>query len=118
MNCPSCNSSDLYKKGNYTNRKGTVHKFQCKKCKKQFCDSIVYNMNHTKEEIEAALNVYDEYYRSLEEVRRVLKTKGIDITTTTLSRWITKYEFDYDMGKGLWEGEGHIVWTFVKNKEK
>jgi transposase-like protein len=91
LNCPSCNSENIIKRGIRKNKAGDIQRFYCNDCAKWFVFNLGFEkMRASPQVITSTLQLYFSG-ESLRNVHHFLKLQGVEVSHMSVYRWIKKY---------------------------
>lgn len=89
--CIFCHSENIVKNALRHNKYGNIQRYLCKSCGKRFSINIGFEkMRATPQVITSAMQLYFTG-ESLRNVQKFLKLQGIEISHTSILRWIKRY---------------------------
>lgn len=93
--CKFCSSGKIVKRGIRKLKTGKKQIYFCKNCNKRFSEGLSKKRFNFKIILNAVCS-YNQGY-SYEEVRDVINRKNkVDISTTSISRWVKEFDLGYD----------------------
>lgn len=91
VGCPGCGSMNSRKDGIRHNKSGDLQKYKCLDCGKWFSINVGFEkMKNSPQAITTAMQLYFSG-ESLRNTMKSLKFIGVEVSHTTVNRWIEKY---------------------------
>ena len=92
FNCPSCEASDIVKRGKRHNQSGTKQIYRCNKCRKAFVEPDGFErMRHKKEIIVRAIHQHQDGLSLFKTQNHLWQHDGVKVTRWTINQWTKKY---------------------------
>jgi len=89
--CIFCKSENLVRDGVRRNKNGDLQKFFCKNCHKYFTINLGFEkLKHSPQAVTTAMQLYFSG-ESLRNTQKSLKLLGVQVSHSTVYRWIDKY---------------------------
>src|SRR3989338_1199097 len=92
INCPSCASKNIIKKGLRKNKLQEIQRYRCKNCSKIFADKGIKNKTYPAKIILNAVSYYNLGCTQQQASKLISQRYKVKVPQRTISEWVNEYK--------------------------
>src|SRR3989338_6917400 len=92
INCPSCASKNIIKKGLRKNKLQEIQRYRCKNCSKIFADKGIKNKTYPAKIILNAVSYYNLGCTQQQASKLISQRYKVKVPQRTISEWVAEYK--------------------------
>ena len=92
INCPSCASKNIIKKGKRKNKLQEIQRYRCRNCSKIFADKGIKNKTYPEKIILNAVSCYNLGSPQIEVSKLISQRYKVKVPQRTISEWVAEYK--------------------------
>ncbi len=91
IKCPECNSGRIRKRGFYLNKKQTIQRYRCRRCKKGFTMQTMKNVSYPPKVILTAISLYNLGHTFAKVSQLINGRYQVNTKPQTIHTWLRRY---------------------------